>query len=412
MAVEDQKASSGTTMPTDIDFDAWRQRIRQTTFANYHYQMARAIEAEGNMEAAKAALDRALAIMPEMMEAHEVLVRLLARLGAPEAAAAAHKRALRLDPLYQAKAHFGFFIECCEQLRHAEAIAEFRKVLSLEHDGEIAHSLRRPMWELGAILEKGLRNNEALAVFQELGMTFGDPDALSMTGDIHMRLGQVDDAVCALRKAIALEPSLGDPYYGLGSAAQSLRQHRSALDAFRRASVAGLRTIETSSAYSAIATVRMVLGELAEADAAFRQSEAIEPTRMRVYSFHAYALSLMSRHDEAMAIHQRIVARAHQDGLVVSNQGLSLLIAGHIAQAVETGQHAVSLMPRSTWCWSNLALALHAQGKTDDAVRAYHEAVHIGPASILIIEDDLRPWAAPTLASLASQAMGRAADDH
>jgi len=79
---------------------AWRERIRVTTFANYHFEMGRALERTGEREAAEAAYRRALDIMPEHGGAAALLTGLLSVAGDLDRAAAVDSVARQIDPDY------------------------------------------------------------------------------------------------------------------------------------------------------------------------------------------------------------------------------------------------------------------------------------------------------------------------
>lgn len=86
--------STGATDIQGIDVQAWRSKIRADVFGRYHLDMAAAImRLENDAPAAIAHLRRAVAIEPELTEAHALLIDLLAATGDEPGAAAAQAAA-------------------------------------------------------------------------------------------------------------------------------------------------------------------------------------------------------------------------------------------------------------------------------------------------------------------------------
>lgn len=82
-----------TSTGTDIDFNLWRLRIRNDTFANYHFQMGKAMLATGEHEPAIGAFQRALDILPDHVDAWRGLIDGFSVVGRAAEADAARVRA-------------------------------------------------------------------------------------------------------------------------------------------------------------------------------------------------------------------------------------------------------------------------------------------------------------------------------
>lgn len=86
--------------PAVIDYDVWRRRVRQDTFARYHLGMADALRTAGTPEEAIAAYRRAIAEMPDLKEAYFNLVDFLRENGRDREAEETHQAALAACPGY------------------------------------------------------------------------------------------------------------------------------------------------------------------------------------------------------------------------------------------------------------------------------------------------------------------------
>ncbi|MBP2307292.1 hypothetical protein GBZ48_19220 [Azospirillum melinis] len=89
-------------VPSNVDIEAWRQRIRDTTLANYHFHMGYALQRGGETSAAASAYSRALAAQPDHSCAAFMLVQLATAAGDLAWAATVDQAARRHDPAYDA----------------------------------------------------------------------------------------------------------------------------------------------------------------------------------------------------------------------------------------------------------------------------------------------------------------------
>lgn len=96
--------AASSNVPSAVDVESWRRRIKADTFARYHLGMGEALEREGSADAALSAYRRAVETMPDLVEAHFRLVALLGARGRRDEAEQAHQAALRVDPLYDSSA--------------------------------------------------------------------------------------------------------------------------------------------------------------------------------------------------------------------------------------------------------------------------------------------------------------------
>ncbi|MEA1674346.1 hypothetical protein [Nitrospirillum sp. BR 11163] len=78
--------AQATTALDEAAIGRWRDRIRQTTFANYHFEMGIALLMGGDAQAAHGALQRAAEIQPDLAILYPLLVLAEERLGQAEAA--------------------------------------------------------------------------------------------------------------------------------------------------------------------------------------------------------------------------------------------------------------------------------------------------------------------------------------
>lgn len=112
------------------DVEQWRQNIRAHTFGNYCMEMGWAIlERERNFQAAADHFEQTLAFEAGNTLAHWLLVESLRAAGREAQAQAAHKRALGIDPDYQAS---GLAIQALKRLREGNRAGAEAALVQLE----------------------------------------------------------------------------------------------------------------------------------------------------------------------------------------------------------------------------------------------------------------------------------------
>ena len=150
--------------------------------------------AQGKLEEASAAWNKALLIKPDFAEAHNNIGAAFLSQGKFEEASAAYNKALLIKPDY-ANAHYNLGITLQELDRLEEAVASYSKAIALKPDYTEAH------YNLGNTLEE---------------------------------LGRSTDAEASYRKAIALKPDYADAHSNLGVTLQELGKLEDALTQYKK----------------------------------------------------------------------------------------------------------------------------------------------------------------------------------
>lgn len=236
--------------PTTIDparLQQWRQAIRTTTQAHYHYHMASALRRTGSPQAASHHLRQALEQVSTHARARVDLIALAREMGQEDHARALQAEGNVLDPVFTLRAE----VERCEEIQEADqAEAALRR-------------LRAP--------EYAQVPGEVLAV------------NLLRLADILTRAGRQSQAQAALRAALAAEP--GNPEAHAGLAANLLRQGDigelgTYLDG---AEIAGFQSAALAFARG---QYHVLCGKYGQADDAFAQAQALghpQPDQIRLF---------------------------------------------------------------------------------------------------------------------------------
>ncbi len=155
---------------------------------------------------------RALALNPDLADAHNNLGIALAAQGRADAAVAHYERAIALNPS-DASAHNNLGVTLADLARNNEAIAHYERAVGLKPDYASAHH------NLGMALAAQGRQEEAVAHYRRaVAIQPGHADAHNNLGVALAALGKTGEAVAHYERALALRPDLADIHNNLGVA--------------------------------------------------------------------------------------------------------------------------------------------------------------------------------------------------
>jgi tetratricopeptide (TPR) repeat protein len=176
-----------------------------------HNNLAGVLRAMGRFEESAAACRRAIALRPGYADAYNNLGIALSDLGRRDEAAKAYQRAIALNPhLAEPRSNLGNLYKA--QGRLDEAIDEFRQAIAINPNFSDAHN------NLGnALRDKGELDESIAACRRAIELGPNHADAYNNLGYVLAQQGQYDEAAAALRRAIAISPGLTEAYCNLGS---------------------------------------------------------------------------------------------------------------------------------------------------------------------------------------------------
>ncbi len=118
-------------------------------------------------------------------------------------------------------------------------------------------------------------------------------------------------------------------------------------------------------------------GQLAEAEATYRQILAHQPRHVEALHMLGILAAQTGRPDVAVELIGRAVATRPDYVEAQSNLGNALQASGHLEEAVVAYRQALRLEPGSAGIHNNLGGALQRLGRADDAIAAYREAIRL-----------------------------------
>ncbi len=197
--------------------------------AETHCNLANMFARIGRLDDAVLQFRRALTLKPDLVAAHNNLANALAGLGRPDEALPHFHKALALDPkLVEAHVNLGNVL--LAQGRQDDAVAQFQRALAVRPDFPDAHA------NLGNVfLAQGRMSDAAQCYQRALALKPDLPEANNNLGIVLSAQGDFAAAAHRFQLAIARKPDFIDAYNNLARVFLSTGQTDNALGALRRA---------------------------------------------------------------------------------------------------------------------------------------------------------------------------------
>ena len=374
-------------LPDDRSLDRWRQRIRETTFGNYHLCMGLAIEAQGEPQAAEAHYRAALHNDPGCSAAFIRLQGLLEHQGRSAEAQAIAAQAVAINPAYLAEAELELARIYLDLSDIAACEAQLKSYLG--RPGAVplpAAALLQRIGELHAAhgrLEEAKRyTDQAIALA---------PDLVRHSLTLARKLVQdmrIDEAAAALDFYLKKNPGHAMAWHFAAIAAQMQDRLEDAIAASRES----LRLLPQMPPKVQLGLSLLATGRLEDAEASLRKATAESGNQPWVTAILQWCLIAMNRLDAAAAI----PVTTERDR---SNLAILHLRAGRTEEAVRVlNQISDSdVIPlHRIWIDVNRCHVYLETGRLSEAEEAMRAAVSMSP-QVARFYIRCRPWAAEQL---------------
>lgn len=350
----------------DVDVDLWRRRIREETFSQYHYEMARAIEREGNVEAAIGAYQRALSIRTDYPAAYFRLLNLLSATGRADQAQAIDAQARAVNADYPAWAWHQFAFEALDERRNRDAIAAVKEALALCPTLKADPELAQVYFAEATEAERNGQIEEANTLLLDgLKLAPDNGELWRLFGFLNLFQCRIDPARGAFANALAFRPEEVMAYNGMGLVLQvdghldaAARSHQRAI-----ALIPETRPRELAASLCSATITQCARHNLGEASRAVEYALALDPSNPNVWV----------------------------------NRGIVALLGDRLEQAEAYLRESLSLLPDYSFAETMLALTLDALGRKDEALALHRRAIsHATPGQRRFFTL-FWPWAAAPL---------------
>lgn len=200
-------------------------------WAGPHLALGNLYWERGQLDAARAELERGLALAPDLPEAHNSLGLLYVAQCDYAAARQAFESALALEP-GQAAVEGNLAFSLQETGHPADALPHYTLALSLD----TPRPLLLANWAI-ALYQTGDLEAAADAAAQALALDPTLAPAQTVSGAVALAREHASAAIPPLQEAVRLDPAYGPAHFYLGLAYKSSRQPAAAIPAFERALV-------------------------------------------------------------------------------------------------------------------------------------------------------------------------------
>lgn len=325
----------------------------------------------GDLRAARAHLERALAIKPNALEVLNNLASVLLDEGQPRAALVYLEKALAVAPR-SAMAHYNRGNAYDQLGQTAEAEQAYRRAIELEPDHAAAHN------NLGCLLYATGRKTEAIEAFSRaISLRPDYADALNNLGAVFLDQGQFAQAESLLVEAVRHRPDYRDGWFNLANALLPQGRLRDAIAAYRR--------VLALQPHHALARCRLgtALGQAGDTNAARAELEtALQLQPDLAEAHHQLGLLQAGAQQPAAALPHLRRAVELQPEWPEALASLAFTLATAPSDAERDAAEALRLATRATdltrrtnaLALEALAAALAAQGRFGEAATTAAEA--------------------------------------
>ncbi len=237
-----------------------------------HYLLATAHLLQGRTEDAEAGYRRAIRLAPGLAEAHNNLGLVLERRGQPAEAESCYRRAIAARPAY-AEAHNNLGNALLALGRGGEAVAAFHAALEAHPAyAEACYNLANALAGLERCDEAAEAYRRALALRPRF------PEALNNLSALLLAMDRPEEAAATAAEAVAADPSIGESHRSLGDALRAGGRTDEAIAAYRRALAC---QPGDADAHLALANALVLAGRGDEAGELFRRAHRLRPLGRR-----------------------------------------------------------------------------------------------------------------------------------
>jgi tetratricopeptide (TPR) repeat protein len=332
--------------------------------SNYHRQ--------GQLQAAIAHYQQAIAFQHDFVAAHWNLGSILQEQGDREAGWSHQLQALEIKPdLLDPQQHYQMGREFMQSGRLDAAIACYQRALQQKPDYIEAIA------DLGTIHGRQGNLEASAQYWQKL---IGTNPAIA---EVHYNLGitlcrqkRLEEAIVSFQSAINLQPNLAAAHFGLGDVLWQVGN----LDA----AIASLQVAidlhpNYAQAYNSLGLAFSKKLQLEKSVAMYERAIAIAPDLAEAHCNLADVLLQQEKLDEAIAASRQAMVLKPKLAAAYSNLGVALMRQGQLEEAIAACRQAISLQPDLAAAHSNLGEILFKQDELDEAIAAYERALVLNP---------------------------------
>lgn len=335
------------------------------------FNLARALAAKGQIDAARLQLEEAVKLRPDFLMARQLLSRIYAVKGDYGSALKAAEEILAQDPNNLA-AHL---LRSSALLRLGDkdkARAELAFITRTYPDNPEAR------WQVGLIAYQEKNYKEAEEIFSDLYKK-NPNDARSLAGltDVLASENRINDAIADAQKAVDREPNRRDLRIFLANLELRAEHFDDALGIYQ-----GLLSKDPKSAdlLFRIGETERRKGDLNSASDNFRKCSQEQPGNTDCLRMLALLMEATGKRDLAVPVWEQILKIHPDDPVALNNLAFAKAEEGtDLDQALTMAQHAVQVAPNSPELKDTLGWIFIKKNLPDDAIHIFRDLVVVQP---------------------------------
>jgi predicted O-linked N-acetylglucosamine transferase (SPINDLY family) len=326
--------------------------------------------AAGNIDRAKALIDRSLQSNPVSLEFVENYAAVLHRAREHDAVIRLCERFYLISSASVALLHAGAAAQLA-QGRHSEAIAQLTQLLAQHPDHFPAHFM------LGSALAKTKQYDAAIASYDRaLALNPQLAEAHLDKGTVYFAQRNHHMALLAYDQALAARPHFADAWLGRCYTLIQLGRCEEALAAADE--VLSSRP-SAAEAWVGRGNALFELNRLQEASAAYEHAHAALPGSAAAWAGHGNVLVKLGRHVEAASAFERALAADSSFAAAWLGRGILSLTLGRHEVAATDVDKALELDPQLASAWRARGQLCYLRKHYDEALESWGKSLHINP---------------------------------
>ncbi|MDA8830937.1 tetratricopeptide repeat protein [Planktomarina temperata] len=243
--------------------------------------------------------------------------------------------------------------------------------------GKVSTVQDAPTAELQSLIALYNNGQLALVVEQAQNLTKQYPKAFAvwnLMGVSAAQIGQLDQAIFALKRVLAIKPDHADAYNNMGVTLQEQGKLEEAIEAYNKALVI---KPDYADAYYNMGVTLQEQGKLEEAIEAYNKALAIKPDNAEAFNNMGNVLKEQGKLEEAIEAYNKALAIKPDNAEAFNNMGVTLKDQGKLEEAIEAYNKALAIKPDNAEAYLDMGVTLQEQGKLEEANHALMRAANI-----------------------------------
>ena len=198
----------------------------------------------------------------------------------------------------------------------------------------------------------------------------------NIQGTVLKSLGQLDLAVEAYKKALAIKPDFAEVFNNLGNILRDQDKVDAAIEALK--SAVKIQP-DFADAYNNLGLALAKKGVLEPAMKAYSKALIIQPDHADAHNNIGNIFKERDEFDKAIGAYTKALKIKPDHAAAYNNLGNAYTDSGKLDDAVAAYIHALEIQPNYADAYNNMGLALKEQGQRDKAIDAFRKSLELKP---------------------------------